>query len=230
MELESINIKRLYLQVAEQLSTLIQSGELKAGDRLPSERDLAGRFSVSRPTIREAIITLEVMGLVDVRPGSGVYVGETGSKKLMLTEDLPGPFEILEARKVLESEIASIAAARITNDQLARLKVLLRKLDEPSRSIKDSEKVDQQFHTVIAEATGNSALVSTVKWLWDLRSQSEISVMLHGHARETGSRPAVDEHRAILAALMQRDAPAAKKAMERHLRRVIEDLTELSLD
>jgi DNA-binding FadR family transcriptional regulator len=230
VELQSINIKRLYLQVAEQLSALIHSGELKTGDRLPSERDLASRFSVSRPTIREALITLEVMGLVDVRPGSGVYIREAGGSKLELTEDLPGPFEILEARKVLESEIAAIAANRISDGQITRLKTLLRKMDDPEQSIKAVERIDEQFHMVIAEATGNSALVSSVKWLWGLRSESEISALFHDHARETDSRPAVDEHRAILAAVMQRDEKAARASMQRHLQRVIEDLTEITLD
>ena len=226
---QSVNIKRLYLQVAEELSAMIRRGELRVGDRLPSERELATRFSVSRPTIREAIVTLEVMKQVEVRPGSGVYVREAGGRKLEPPEDLPGPFEILEARKVLESEIAAIAADRISNDDLLRLKSLLKKLDDPARSVTEIEHYDQEFHAVITEATGNSALVSCVKWLWDLRRDSEISAMFHEHARETGSRPAVDEHRAILAALMKRDARSAHDAMQRHLDRVIEDLTERSL-
>ncbi len=226
---QAVPIKRLYLHVADQLSAMIRSGELKIGQRLPSERDLAARFSVSRPTVREAIVTLEVMKLVEVRPGSGVYVREAVGSRIEIPEDLPGPFEILEARKVLESEIAAIAADRISNDDLLRLKTLLKKLDSPTRSVTEIERHDQEFHTVIAEATGNSALVSCVKWLWDLRRESEISAMFHEHARETGSRPAVDEHRAILAALMKRDARAAHDAMQRHLVRVIEDLTERSL-
>src|SRR5690606_13454138 len=100
---QAVPIKRLYLHVADQLSAMIRSGELKIGQRLPSERDLAARFSVSRPTVREAIVTLEVMKLVEVRPGSGVYVREAVGSRIEVPEDLPGPFEILEARKVLES-------------------------------------------------------------------------------------------------------------------------------
>jgi DNA-binding FadR family transcriptional regulator len=229
MQLDTVNVKRLYLQVAEQLAALIQSGEVKAGDRLPSERDLAVRFSVSRPTIREAMITLEVMGLVEVRSGSGVYVRESEGHHLELPEDLPGPFEILEARKVLESEVAALAASRINNDQLVQLKTLLQQMDSPTQSAADAEVADQQFHLLIAEASLNSALVNSVKWLWELRNNSEISAMFHDHARETGSRPSVDEHRAILAALMQRDANAARQAMSQHLKRVIENLTERSL-
>lgn len=231
MQLTTVNVKRLYLQVAEQLSSQIQSGEVKAGDRLPSERDLAMQFSVSRPTIREAMITLEVMGLVEVRSGSGVYVREVSveGNQLEWPEDVPGPFEILEARKLIESEVAALAAARISNEQLAHLKALLQKMDAPEQSAKEVEVFDQQFHLLIAEASRNSTLVNSVKWLWELRNKSEISSMFHDHARESGSRPHIDEHRAILAALMQRNAEAAKLAMSQHLQRVIENLTERSL-
>lgn len=230
MQLDTISVKRLYLQVAEQLSASIRSGELQLGDRLPSERDLASRFAVSRPTIREAIITLEVMGLVDVKPGSGVYIRKSVSVKQEFSEDLPGPFEILEARKVLESGIAGLAANRISDAQLERMRLLLKRMAKSGQSIKDIEKIDQQFHIILAEATKNSALVNSVKWLWSLRSNSEISVVFHDHARETGGPPAIDEHRAILSAVMQRDPVAAHNAMENHLQGVIERLTEATLD
>src|SRR5690606_15849211 len=136
-----------YLHVADQLSAMIRSGELKIGQRLPSERDLAARFSVSRPTVREAIVTLEVMKRGGVRPRSGVYVREAVGSRIEVPEDLPGPFEILEAPKVLESEIAAIAAARISNDDLRRMKTQLKKLDSPTRSVTEIERHDQEFHT-----------------------------------------------------------------------------------
>lgn len=229
MQLDSVNVKRLYLQVAEQLAAIIRSGEVKSGDRLPSERDLAARFAVSRPTIREAMITLEVIGLVEVRSGSGVYVKSAESTQLEFTENLPDPFEILEARKLIESEVAALAASRITNKQLKKLKSLLQQINNPEQTAAQAEVADQQFHLLIAEASLNSALLGSVKWLWELRNNSEISAMFLDHTRETGNRPCVDEHRNILAALMQRDAQAARQAMGQHLQRVIENLTERSL-
>ena len=111
------------LQVAEQLSELIRSGQFDKGQNLPPERELARQFSVSRPTIREAITTLEVMGLVEVRPGSGVYVLESGTSNKILPANVPGPFEILEARKTLEPELAAFAANRIDDTQLEELRL-----------------------------------------------------------------------------------------------------------
>lgn len=230
MELTAVNVKRLYLQVAEQLAAPIRNGELGPGDALPSERELARRLSVSRPTIREAITTLEVMGLVEVRPGSGVYVRESASQAMQLPENVPGPFELLEARKTLEPEVAAFAANRISDEQIEKLRLLLRRFGESGLEPADIEKIDKEFHMLIAEATRNSALSGLVKWLWELRSQSEVSVLFYQHARDRGVRPAVDDHRAITAALMARDENAARQAMREHLQRAVEDLTEMSLD
>jgi DNA-binding FadR family transcriptional regulator len=230
MELTAVNVKRLYLQVAEQLAAPIRSGELKPGDALPSERELARRLAVSRPTIREAITTLEVMGLVEVRPGSGVYVREAAGQGMSLPENVPGPFELLEARKTLEPEVAAFAANRISDEQIEKLRLLLRRFGEPGLEAGDVEKIDKEFHMLIAEATRNSALSGLVRWLWELRSQSEVSVLFYQHARDRGVQPAVDDHRAITAALMARDENAARQAMREHLQRAVEDLTEMSLD
>lgn len=230
MELTTVNVKRLYLQVADQLAAPIRSGELKKGDALPSERELARRLSVSRPTIREAITTLEVMGLVEVRPGSGVYVLESGKDSLKTPEDVPGPFEFLEARKALEPEVAAFAANRISDGQLERLRDLLRQFGNPELDANDIERIDREFHTLIGEATHNSALAGLVKWVWEVRSDSEVNARFYQRVRDQGVRPAVDDHRAIIAALMARDENAARQAMREHLQRAIEDLTELSLD
>ncbi len=230
MELTTVNVKRLYLQVAEQLAAPIHSGELVKGDKLPSERELASQLSVSRPTIREAITTLEVMGMVEVRPGSGVYVKDSGTSLLKLPENVPGPFEILEARKTLEPEVAAFAANRISDEQLEKLRQLLRDFGAPDLGPGEIENIDKAFHKLIAEATCNSALSGLVKWLWELRSKSQVSIKFYQRARDQGVRPAVEDHRAIIAALMARDENAARLAMREHLQRAIEDLTEMSLD
>lgn len=230
MELTAVNVKRLYLQVAEQLAAPIRSGELAKGDKLPSERELASKLSVSRPTIREAITTLEVMGMVEVRPGSGVYVRDSGSSLMKLPENVPGPFEILEARKTLEPEVAAFAANRISDKQVNELRQLLRDFGVPDLGPGETEQIDKKFHKLIAEATRNSALSGLVTWLWELRSKSEVSIKFYQRARDRGVRPAVEDHRAIIAALMARDENAARQAMREHLQRAIEDLTEMSLD
>lgn len=230
MELSKVNVKRLYLQVAEQLSERIHAGEFKLGERLPPERELARLFSVSRPTIREAITTIEVMGLVEVRQGSGVYVRSTGKSDDRLPENVPGPFEILEARKTLEPELAAFAANRIDDEQLEELRQMLHRFGNPELGPDETEQIDREFHYLIARATRNSALAGLVKWLWDVRAQSEVNVRFYQRARETGVRPAVEDHRAITAALMARNENAARKAMREHLERAIADLSEMSLD
>lgn len=228
MQIQAIKVQRLYLQVARQLQDLISSGALEAGQRLPSERDLAERFEVSRPTIREAMIALEISGAVEVRSGSGVYVLGRGDKTVKVSvEDAPGPFEILEARRVIESEACALAAERISDQQLDRLAELLAAMEQENQQEDAAEKADQQFHDCIAQAAGNSAICATVGWLWELRNDSEISTRFFQRIREEGVRPIIADHRAILEALQQRDPAAARQAMISHLQRVIDNLLEL---
>ena len=223
--IQAIKVQRLYLQVAEQLRNLIAEGTFPPGSRLPAERDLAEQFAVSRPTIREAMIALEISGLVEVRSGSGVYVLEQGSGPARLEEsEAPGPFEILEARRLIETEASALAARRITPVQLAFLAQSLDEMERGSLPVEDAEAADQRFHCLIAEASGNSALAATVAWLWQLRKESEISTRFHRRVREEGSRPIVEDHRLIYAALANGDPDAARSAMAAHLQRVIDNL------
>ncbi len=230
MKSSTASTKRLYLQLAEQLSAQIRAGAFETGGKLPPERELAKLFAVSRPTIREAITTLEVMGLVEVRPGSGVYVRDPDAATASLPEDVPGPFEILEARITLEPELAAFAANRIDDGQLEQLKELLHRFGQPGLDSDEIERIDSAFHALIAESTRNSALAGMMKWLWDVRSQSEVNVKYYQRVREKGVRPAVDDHRAITAALLARNAKGARKAMREHLENAIADLSEMSLD
>lgn len=231
MKLNSVSVKRLYIQIAEQLAEAISSGELAAGSRLPSERDLAARFDVSRPTIREALIALEVSELVEIRSGSGVYVAQQVNQgQRSLQTDEPGPFEILEARMLFESEAAALAAQRISPQELHALRGLLKTMSElRDGSVEQAESVDQQFHMVIAEASRNSAIATTVRWLWGLRNEAESSVVFHAILRRQGSRPIVEDHQQILDALQKHDSVAASKAMRSHLQRVIDQFSEYSL-
>lgn len=229
MKLEAVSVQRLYLQIAEQLVQLIRNGDILPGQRLPSERDLAARFDVSRPTIREAMIALEVSKMVDVRSGSGVYVLPQASLgKLTIDEDLPGPYEILEARALIEGETAALAAQRMSNEELQALGQLLNKLiaEIDSGDIEAAEQLDQQFHLTIAKGSRNSALLSAITWLWELRKNSEIATVFHRHAREEGSTPSREEHQNILDAITRRDPAAAREAMTSHLERVVVNLND----
>lgn len=221
MRIEAVKVRRLYLEVANQIENLINSGEIEPGQRLPSERDLAQQFEVSRPTIREAMIALEIAGLVEIRTGSGIYVLAKRTPRADLASELsdqgPGPFEILEARRLLEGEIAALAAARITPAQLGQMEQALEDMEREDSEGSISEQADQRFHCILAEASQNSALASIVGWLWDLRNQSAISTVFHQRVREEGVHPSAAEHRLIFEALKFKDPLAAKQAMVSHI-------------
>ncbi len=232
MPAEPETARRRYLQIADQLANSIRIEGMSAGDRLPSERDLASRFDVSRQTVREALIALEVAGVIEIRLGSGVYVQSPGKSTTGIDyEDAPGPLEILEARKLIEGEAAALAAERISNEELQQLQVYVRLMEETSeeRQTEETESNDRKFHLVIAEASRNSALVSTVDWLWELRSKSEISRFFHEKARESGSKPNIEDHKQIVMALTRHDSEAAREAMHAHIGRVYQEFSEFTL-
>lgn len=218
MKIETVKVRRLYLEVASQLEGQIAAGAISVGQRLPSERDLAERFGVSRPTIREAMIALEVSGQVEIRSGAGIFVREAAPGVARLqTDDVPGPFEILEARRLIEAEVVALAAERMTDAQLVDLQKALTDMEREDADGSISEEADQRFHCIIAEASENSALASTVRWLWELRNQSKISTLFHHRVREQGVHPSIEEHKQIFKALQARDAKQARIAMIKHI-------------
>lgn len=217
--------QRLYLQVADSLAQRIVCDNLVPGDRLSPERELAQQYEVSRQTIREALIALEVSGLVEIRPGSGVYVLKREHLKTSLvTEDAPGPLELMEARGLFEGEAAALAAHRISNEELLKLSAYLKQMEQmvSQDKVKEAEEFDGKFHQVIAQATRNSAIIATVEWLWSLRESSEISRVFYEKVRKHGTNPNIEAHRKILEALRRYDAEAAKVAMQAHLSEVSE--------
>lgn len=223
-----IEPRRLYERIARKLAKSIEDGVYEVGQRLPSERELAQSFKVSRPTVREAIIAIELDGLVEVRLGSGVYVmnrrpppGEEHVKDI-------GPFELLEARRAIEGEACALAAMQITDEQLEQLARLIEEMraDNQHNEILMSEDADRRFHEVIAEATQNSAIIAAVQMLWDARARSPQSHLLDDKSRASGIKPPVEEHALILRALKRRDPDAARSAMHKHLTRVMEAMLE----
>lgn len=213
---------RLYERVARDLAAAIADESYPVGGRLPSERELAQKYGVSRPTVREAILALELDGLVEVRTNSGVYVishqprgGTAGATDV-------GPFELLEARHAIESEACALAAARITEETLAELEALATRMDV--EDVVEAEEADRRFHLLIAEASQNSVISETVASLWDARARSPQYQLLSRKALAAGLAPRIDEHRDILAALRARQPEAARGAMRQHLARVLESL------
>lgn len=214
---------RLYQELARKLMADLAGGRYAPGDRLPAERELAVEYDVSRPTVREAIIALEVQGLVEVKVGSGAYVLRLPGK-----EEVPGfnitGFELTEARLLFEGEAASLAASQITDDELVELEGLIKAIALENNSASGAEEADRAFHLAIARATRNAAVYETIEHLWDLRRTSPESAQLHALARTANIKPVVDEHSAVLDALRARDPNAARSAMRTHLGAVLDYL------
>lgn len=216
--------KRLYQTVFEKLKQLIDKGEYPAGGRLPPERELAERFSVSRPTIREAIIALEALKRVEVKTGSGVYVldappGVIGSNPSV------SAFELTEARALIEGEAAALAAKMITDEQLDELEIALHEMaDESADGKLISEIADQKFHHIISQATRNTMLASVIDNLWYIRDHAPAVHQAYQSICETDGKARVQEHQEIYDALKNRDAAAARSSMHDHFSRILNKL------
>ena len=216
MPITAVDNRRLYRQIADQIAALIEGGEYRAGQRLPPERDLAKQLGVSRPSVREALIALEVEGYVEVRMGSGVYVTDRreGSARAAAGS---GPFELIRARWMIESECAALAAKNATKAQVKAIEEALDEMEAARDGGKVPLEADRAFHLRIAEATGNSALVLVVQTLWDQRT-GPLFLRLEHHYDTPGLwTVAIKEHRDIVAGIARHDAGAARTAMRKHM-------------
>jgi len=224
MPLQVVESQRLYQQVAEQLGGLIDRGEYREGERLPPERELAKRLGVSRPVVREAMIALEIAGLVEVRGGAGAFVKSVrlGANRALasLPDQGPSPFDLIAARKMLEGEIAAAAAAAIQPDDLRALEQSIERMRTDIDAGRDSRPADRFFHVRLAEATRNAVLAHLVDGMWT-HMLAPIFDALGRHTNLPGNdRMTVDDHMAIVAALARRDGEAARRAMREHLSHV----------
>jgi DNA-binding FadR family transcriptional regulator len=219
MPLQAVEPQRLYRQIAEQLRALITGGEFPPGSRLPAERDLAKQLGVSRPSVREALIALEVEGWVEVRTGSGVYVlqrpGNGNARTIPATEW--GPLELIRARRVIEGEIASLAATQARRRDVTAIADAIQLMkDDAGREVMPLDG-DRAFHTAIAQASGNVVLLETVQTFWDAR-RGPLFVRLGDYFETVPSwRMAIDEHERVLEAIRAKDPAAARSAMQSHM-------------
>ena len=218
MPLTSIEPSRLYRQIAEQLRALIVAGEYAPGTRLPPERDLAQQLGVSRPSVREALIALEVAGYVDIRIGSGIYARRPDSIDVgtaLQQED--GPLELTRARGVIEPQVAALAARNIKRGQLEGLRAAIAEMEVEAAAGNIPIEGDRLFHVRIAEAAGNGVLVSVVRQLFDGRTSPLFSKLAAYFENPKSWAAAIAEHRRVLAALEARDPDAAALAMQSHM-------------
>ena len=219
MPLQAVDNRRLYRQIADQIAALIERGEYGQGQRLPPERDLARQLGVSRPSVREALIALEVEGYVEVRVGSGVYVKSPHPPPVQ-SDPLPedsGPFELINARRLIESECAALAAKAATRAQVRAMEDALDQMEADREKGTMPLASDRLFHLRIAQASGNSALALVVKTLWDQRTGPLFLRLEHHFDTPALWSVAIREHREIIAAIARHDGSGARGAMRRHM-------------
>lgn len=214
---------RLYNRVAEQIAQLINDGVFPKGTRLPGERELASRFEVSRVTIREAEISLQARGLIEIKTGSGVYVCEEFNQKLDKFPDVSA-FEVTEARSLIESEACALAAKVISDENIQKLEELVLIMGGTDKEA--SLAADREFHATIAQASGNVALIYSIENLWRMREElPDVKRNYDAICRQDPEALAA-EHRGILDTLKARDPEAARRSMREHFLRLIGTLLD----
>ena len=229
MPLQTVAPHRLYRQIAEQLRQLMVSGEFAPGSRLPAERDLALQLGVSRPSVREALIALEVEGMIEVRTGSGIYVQQAAPNFARngmalgadLDADTPanwGPLEVMSARILVEAEVAALAAAHAQKSHIKAIRAGLKQMQREAAHDEVPRQGDEAFHQAIAQACGNSVLLDTVQRYWQARNGPLFERLGDYFERPESWQAAIDEHHAVMHAIEAHDPSAARKAMQKHLR------------
>jgi GntR family transcriptional repressor for pyruvate dehydrogenase complex len=224
-ELREVRKARRYEQVAEQIQRLIIRGVLKPGDRLPPERELTRKFGVARSSIRDAIRTLEVMGILEPRQGHGTVVREISADSLVvplasvLMRKREMIAELVDVRRMIEPALARRAAVNATEEELAQLEDILDRQQAKMRRGEPTIDEDSEFHYTLALAARNSVILKVLDLLMDLLRESRTrSLQVPGRIERSYAG-----HRRILRALKRRDAGAAEAAVRKHLKE-IEDI------
>ena len=209
--------RRLYREVADQVRALIVADGLKPGQRLPAERTLAERLHVARSTLREAMIALEITGVVSIRTGSGIYVKEPEERLPLLSDLGAGPLELLDARELIEGEIAFRAAAMADSRQLLVIERTIVQMEQAAAA--DGHRdADRAFHVALADTLRNGPVRQMVEQLWaEMTSPLFTRMGAMAGLFGTGDDHALQHHRRIFEALTSRDGAAAKVAMQAHL-------------
>ncbi len=218
---------RLYQNLAKKIKRNILN-KLEIGDKLPTEREISKKYDVSRTIVREAVIMLELENLVEVKKGSGIYVKQKDN--IATVSQQVGPFEHLQARQIIESNIAKLAAIQITKqDMIAIQKILEKEAENIKNSDIASDSSDIEFHLAIARATQNSAFVEVVQDFWSWRDTSPMWKKLNAYTYNIDSRKKwLKDHMEIFNAIYQGKHTEAHDNMWKHIENVKELLIELS--
>ncbi len=226
----AVKTSRLYEQIVQQVEDSILKGQLKPGDQLPAERDLAQRFGVSRTAVREAVKTLREKGLVEAYSGRGTFVTNGTSQSMRQSLDLmirinpqEGLVNLAELRLILEPEIAGLAARRIEEQLVTTMREAVAVMDRNLRDPDAYVEADLDFHLALAEAAGNPLILSLLDSIVGLLREQRSRIFNVDGGPERGQF----HHKRILAAIEQRDPEAARDAMRAHLKQVLADSSSL---
>jgi GntR family transcriptional repressor for pyruvate dehydrogenase complex len=226
MPLNPIEPRRLYQVVADQIAEMIRTDEYRLGGRLPTERDLVRQLGVSRPVIREAMIALEIAGLVEVRSGSGVYVcGRPPAAPLSSADAASselGPFDLFAARLAVEGEVAAVAAENATAEDLTEMAAAIQQMRLAAQTGRSTKPANERFHLALAAAAKNPVLLKIVHLIWDeMPKRGPIWAKLDARRQIRPTR--ITEHEVILRAITERNPEHARAAARTHLQAVIRD-------
>jgi GntR family transcriptional repressor for pyruvate dehydrogenase complex len=225
LKFQAVKQTKTYAEIVEQISSLIEQGELKPGERLPSERTLSAALNIGRQSLREALSVLEAVGLLEVRHGIGTFVRPDAISNLAAIskeEDrIFNPFELLEARKVIEKELVSLAAKRATEQDIEEMEKALEALRNNMIEGKQSLDLDREVHLAFARGAHNEILYQTMleiteqmsKHLWTTMKEKSLEEVDRGKKYHK-------EHEMIFEAIKSRDAGKATRAMLAHLKNI----------
>lgn len=224
MEVQRVSRRSISEEIVEQIRQMINEGRLKPGDRLPAERVMAEMFGVSRTTVREGIKSLGESGVLESRQGAGTFVRRvdeqgTASKGSLIDAIMSGEYsleDVFEVRKMLEPEIAALAARNGMPDEITRLEVALAEQERAIRAGESGSGYDQRFHRLLAEASGNPVLREMVEALHEGFAASRDDSVQSPERQEAS----LAAHRAIVEAVKHGHGMQAERAMREHLEEV----------
>ncbi|MBC7189570.1 FadR family transcriptional regulator [Candidatus Aerophobetes bacterium] len=218
------------MKIVEQIVNLVEEGKLKPGEKLPPENILAEKFGASRPSVREALSALEILGIIESRGGKGNFIKNSLNlpsyrRKLEELAAEESPFELLEARKMIECQIASLAAERATEEDIAKIQDSLDKMRDALADVHKVMEYDREFHINLAKAAHNSVLFSMMSYLADgLREKLWVNLKEKCYSLPGRSEKYIEEHARILEAIRNKNSKDASKETYKHLENVEKDL------
>jgi len=223
MDFQPIKPRKNYEQIVEQIKSMVAEGNLKPGDKLPSERNMSDRLNVSRASVREALSALNLMGLVEIKSGEGTFIKQTSVDSIIeplaivLLLERDTIIGILEVRKGLEVEAAGLAAIRHDKEDLAKMREALDEMKKDIKSLEIGEKADWKFHYAIAQASQNVLLTRLMNTISDTIENTMRTSRHKLYSTKNMPLLLLNAHEGIYEAIAARNSLEARKRMYEHL-------------